>query len=224
MSGLLSQMTSGLRQTSSPIVEPAVEPAVEPVVEPDPNISTAPWDVFQRKAADLPDDARVVEFGTRRAGSAATHSHGFFANVPRENYVMADLHPGDDVDVIADLHGLPAEWTGQFDACVANAVFEHVARPWIAAREIHRILRPGGFCLVATHQTFPLHDYPSDYFRFSVPALRVIFEDAGFEGLEFGYRYRARILSEVVAPELQEDWNRQWPSYVLVAALVQKPR
>jgi 2-polyprenyl-3-methyl-5-hydroxy-6-metoxy-1,4-benzoquinol methylase len=44
-----------------------------------------------------------------------------------------------------------------FDALVAVAVFEHLERPWIAAKEVARVLKPGGFAYVSTHQTFPLH-------------------------------------------------------------------
>jgi SAM-dependent methyltransferase len=116
-----------------------------------------------------------------------------FPHVPRSNYVMADVDTGADVDAVADLHALPQDWAGRFDALVAVAVFEHLERPWIAAKEVARVLKPGGFAYVSTHQTFPLHGYPSDFFRFSKEALALIFKDAGLHVAEVGYEHRAKI-------------------------------
>lgn len=94
---------------------------------------------------------------------------------------MVDILEGPDVDVVCDLHQLPDEWSGRFDAFVASAVFEHLDRPWVAAREVQRVLAPRGVAYISTHQTFPLHGYPKDFFRFSTDALSLIFADAGME-------------------------------------------
>ena len=65
-----------------------------------------------------------------------------------------------------------------FDAVVCHAVLEHVRYPWLVTREIARALRPGGVVFLSTHQTFKLHGYPFDYFRFSTRALEALFEPA----------------------------------------------
>jgi SAM-dependent methyltransferase len=88
--------------------------------------------------------------------------------------------------VTADLHVLPQDWARRFDALVAVAVFEHLERPWIAAKEVARVLKPAGWCYISTHQTFPLHGYPSDFFRFSKEALALIFCDADLHVEEVG--------------------------------------
>jgi SAM-dependent methyltransferase len=131
---------------------------------------------------------------------------------------MADVAPGPDVDIVADLHALPSEWTNHFDAFVANAVFEHLERPWLAAKEIVRVLAPGGACYVSTHQTFPLHGYPSDFFRFSKEALSLIFADAGLHVIEVAYEHRAQIVAPValVPASASDQWNAAWPSYIIV--------
>jgi hypothetical protein len=181
--------------------------------------SAAPRDRFLLLARSLGPSASVLEIGTKQAVEGrSTHSKGAFPNVSRENYIMADVAPGHDVDIVADLHALPSTWTSHFDAFVANAVFEHLERPWLAAREVLRILAPGGLCYVSTHQTFPLHGYPSDFFRFSKEALSLIFADAGLRIVETAYEHRAQIIApEAIVPaSFQKEWNATWPSYLCV--------
>ncbi|MEA2758749.1 MAG: hypothetical protein QOH65_1362 [Methylobacteriaceae bacterium] len=205
--------------------EPAADPALlfDP---PQPDISTsAPRDRFVAAAREVRADAFVLEVGTKQSiEGRVTHAHHHFPHVPRENYTMADVEEGKDVDVVADLHRLPADWTNRFAAVVAISVFEHLERPWIAAREVARVLAPGGFCYIATHQTFPLHGYPSDFFRFSKEALRLIFEDAGLHVIEVGYQNRTKIsvAHEVVPLSYQETWNAAFPSYMAVNLFAKK--
>lgn len=168
----------------------------------------------------------VLEVGTLQSvAGRPTHQHGLFPWVARADYLMVDAAPGPDVDLVADLHALPAEWTDRFGAFVAFAVFEHLERPWIAAREVARVLAPGGLFLVSTHQTFPLHGYPRDYFRFSKEALALIFADVGLEVIEASYLHRCKIVAPdaVVPSDKLEAWNRHYPSWILVNAIGRKP-
>ncbi|MBY6242796.1 class I SAM-dependent methyltransferase [Methylosinus sp. Sm6] len=175
---------------------------------------------FDRLAAER-RPASVLEAGTLQSSpGVSTHSHGRFPWVARRDYVKLDIFAGPDVDVVGDLHALPAEWSGRFDCILANAVFEHLERPWIAAREIARVLAPGGIFLVATHQSFPLHSHPSDFFRFSREALRLIFEDAGLVVDAADYKHRCAIIPPpAVMPRCKvETWNATFPSFILVQA------
>lgn len=170
---------------------------------------------------------KVLEVGTAQAVTGvSTHHMGLFPGLSRDQFTMVDVRDGADVDVVADLHRLPREWSGRYDAFVACAVFEHLERPWIAAKEVERVLAPGGICYIATHQTFPLHGYPRDFFRFSTDALALIFADAGLETLSVAYKHRCKI---VLPPELQKPrdvdrWNAEFPSYAVVDLAARKPR
>lgn len=138
------------------------------------------------------DRPAILELGTHRwQGDLPTHHlewapHG-------STYVMSDVAEGPDVDVVADAHDLAPFPDNAFDAVIAVSVWEHLARPWIAAQQVARVLRPGGIAYIATHQTFPLHGYPSDYWRFSSEGLTVLFEDAGLATDDVGYCYPCRI-------------------------------
>lgn len=189
--------------------------------------SEEPGRLYQVAARALGERAVVLEVGTRQASEGvSTHSLKDFPGVSRSNYVMMDVRPGADVDVLGDLHALPADWSARFDAVHAVAVFEHLERPWIAAKEIHRILKPGGFCLIGTHQTYPLHGHPSDFFRFSKEALTLIFADAGVQVESCAYQDRAQIVAPraVLPPALHDRWNAEWPSYIRVTLFGRKPR
>ncbi len=187
--------------------------------------SSGPRDRFLEFSASLDSNARVLEVGTKQGVEGVpTHSQSYFPNVSRQNYTMSDISSGLDVDAVADLHALPLEWTEHFDCFVAKSVFEHLERPWIAAKEIARVLKQGGGCYVHTHQTFPIHGWPSDYFRFSDAALKLIFEDAGMYVIDVAYEHRAKIIPpEIIVPQsIVENWNADWPSYILVHIFAKK--
>lgn len=197
-----------------------------PVEMPPDLSSAAPRERFYASAQSLGPAASVLEVGTKQAVEGEpTHSQDEFPDVPRENYVMIDIEPGSDVDMIADLHDLPAEWTNRFDAFIAIAVFEHLERPWLAAEEVSRVLKPGGLCYIATHQTFPLHGYPSDFFRFSTEALSLIFADAGMRTIEVAYEHRTQIIAPkaIMPAKYCRDWNKAWPSYLCVHLFAERP-
>jgi SAM-dependent methyltransferase len=125
---------------------------------------------------------------------------------------MSDVTDGLDVDVVADAHDLAPFATSSFDAYIAVSVYEHLRQPWVAAKAAHRVLKNGGTLLVVTHQTFPIHGYPSDFFRFSDVALASIFEDAGFKIIDGGYQYPCQITPP---PEVTR-WNTAAPAFLNV--------
>jgi SAM-dependent methyltransferase len=183
------------------------------------------WDEFS-KTVDRLRPRKVIEVGTLQSRPGiSTHCHWRFPWVPKADFVRLDVQGGADVDVVGDLHALPADWNGRFDCFIANAVFEHLERPWIAAKEVARILKPGGIFLVGTHQCYPIHSFPSDYFRFSRDALRLIFEDAGLVVDVADYRERCVVVPppHLVPRKMVDAWNGQDPAFVLVGAYGHKP-
>lgn len=126
----------------------------------------------------------------------------------------AFVYAADSLDVVADAHALPFE-DGSFDFVFSLAVFEHLARPWVAAREIARVLRPGGrvFTLCAFMQ--PLHGWPDHYFNMTASGLREIFGD-GFE-IESAGPSRHCPDAQAVVPlhvmrQMARDYDKHTPS------------
>lgn len=140
---------------------------------------------------------RVIELGTRRSDPAVSTLHKVWVPHAAE-YLGVDYETGLDVDVVADAHRLSQAFGPEsVDAVVSSSTFEHIKYPWIAALEIARVLRPGGYVFVQTHQTFCLHAYPDDFWRFTEGSLRALFgTGAGLEILACHYEYPVHIVSQ----------------------------
>ena len=158
-------------------------------------------------------DPHVLEMGTLRwEADFPTHHRDWAPHAAA--YVMTDIGEGQDVDVVADAHTLSRDLSNEtFDAIIAVSVWEHLMRPWVAAQELAKSLQSDGIAFICTHQTFPLHGYPHDYFRFSAEALALIFEDAGLTTLGVGYDYPCSI----VPPPQVTRWNPNADCFLNVA-------
>ncbi len=82
---------------------------------------------------------------------------------------------GPGVDRIEDLHALNIADDTIGTALLLDTV-EHVARPWRALEEVHRVLRPGGVVLITSHMYFPIHAHPDDFWRFTKSGFGVLLE------------------------------------------------
>lgn len=115
--------------------------------------------------------------------------------LPECELVRVDIHPGKGVDVVADAHCLSkALEPGSLDGVVSMATLEHLQAPWLVAAEINRVLKVGGLTLHDAPHSWPLHDQPNDFWRFSHEGLRVLFgPETGFEVLAADMYAPARI-------------------------------
>ena len=131
------------------------------------------WNSFVLTMREVPG-ARILELGTRRSvADRPTISRHLF---PGAEYIGTDFQDGPDVDVVADAHALSRSFAPEyFDAILSLSTFEHLKYPFVVAHEIMKCLKIGGRLFLQTHQTFQLHAYPSDYFRFSTEALAAMF-------------------------------------------------
>jgi glycosyltransferase involved in cell wall biosynthesis len=74
-----------------------------------------------------------------------------------------------------DLHSFPDK---TFDIVFSHQVLEHIPKPWIAAKEMTRVLKMGGIGIHTTCAFNPKHGPPAfnDYYRFLPDGLEQIFD------------------------------------------------
>jgi len=93
---------------------------------------------------------------------------------------VSDYNP----DIIGDIHNLPFDNNSQ-DAIICISVLEHVENPIKASKELYRVLKVGGYCLVGVPFLYCYHakkEYYKDYWRFTKDILELLFN--GFRVVE----------------------------------------
>lgn len=121
---------------------------------------------------------------------------------PETPFHGIDVRPGPGVDEVADVEDLPYD-DGSFGTVIAMNTFEHVPRFWRGFEEIHRVLRPDGALIVSCPFYFHIHDYPSDYWRFTPEALDLLLQD--YPSRLVGWHGPARRPASVWGLALRED-------------------
>jgi SAM-dependent methyltransferase len=79
-------------------------------------------------------------------------------------------------DVFGDGHSLPFK-DGSFDLVLSQAVIEHLHDPFAAAREIFRVVKPGGWVYVESAFMQPLHAVPFHFFNTTGWGLERLFSE-----------------------------------------------
>jgi SAM-dependent methyltransferase len=122
-------------------------------------------------------------------GSRVLTGNNFRSHFAEAKYVGFDYCAGDNVDIVGDAHKLSSYFDKdeKFDVIFSLVVFEHLAMPWIVAKEISKLLKVGGYVFIVTHFSYQSHGRPWHFFQFSDMGLKVLFSPAlGFECMEAG--------------------------------------
>jgi hypothetical protein len=138
----------------------------------------------------------VLELGSLQSVAGRSTLHRDWVPHAGE-FLGTDIQEGPDVDIVADLHRL-SDVVGpeRFDVIISASTFEHLKYPTVAAHELMKALTVGGLLFIQTHQSFPLHGYPNDYFRFSQDALASLFgTQMGFEIVGTDYDFPVRLFA-----------------------------
>lgn len=125
----------------------------------------------------------VIEVGSRDVNGSVRK---WVEAMRPARYLGIDMLPGRGVDVVMKAEELPFRYLpGSFDTLLCIETIEHVEF-WRAAVMGCKIsLAPGGVMLFTTRGPgFPLHAYPSDFWRFTPDDFARIFEDMDILQLE----------------------------------------
>lgn len=151
-------------------------------------MSMRPWDAFfkEKMTRILSEKKTLIDIGgglriSKKQGNRYDKRNDWIAELIKKKgvaYKILDPVPDYGPDIVGDIHNLPFEDNSQ-EAVACMAVLEHVADPFTAARELYRVLKPGGFCILYVPFLYYFHaehGYYSDYWRFTDQALKLLFQ------------------------------------------------
>lgn len=123
------------------------------------------------------DRKRLLEVGSRNINGSGRRLA--FNGMAPESYLGIDMLPGPGVDVVMKAEELPLRYPpGTFETLLCLETLEHVEFWRAAVLACKLMLAPDGILIMTTRSPgFPLHAYPSDFWRFTVEDFRAIFAD-----------------------------------------------
>ncbi len=92
-----------------------------------------------------------------------------------ENIVNFEIVDYDTTDIVGVGENLPFK-DSSFDAVISLSVLEHVKDPFLCAKEISRVLKPGGELICSVPFLQPFHGYPHHYYNMTFMGLKNLFE------------------------------------------------
>jgi SAM-dependent methyltransferase len=135
---------------------------------------------LQRAARTLSSEHTILDVGSGLAPYRELFSHTSYTTCDWDQSLYSPEVPP---DIVSPADEIPVE-DQSFDAVLCTEVLEHVPAPWDVLSEFHRIVRPGGAVWITVPFTWPLHEQPHDYYRYTKFGLRHLLERAGFSEVD----------------------------------------
>lgn len=136
-------------------------------------------------------------------------------------YIALDLEEGENIDIVADITQTGLD-SNSLDTVISTQVFEHIPKPWEAVREVHRILKPGGKCIVTAPFVHAYHADPHDYYRYTVEGIKALFSE-GFVVVEAGpYTRLMTTFSDMIRHSFLSPYKKKWRGKARLESILNK--
>jgi len=104
------------------------------------------------------------------------------------DYTSTDYYEHPNVDIVSDIYNLTQVFPeNSFDFVICTDVIEHLAKPWLAVKELRAVLKSGGTLLLSTPFNYHIHktSVVTDYWRISEDGIReLLMNEAGFHQID----------------------------------------
>lgn len=114
----------------------------------------------------------IVEIGSFRVSGQEKRAN-LRPVFPKKQFIGCDIRNGPGVDRIENVEDLSFE-SDSIGTVLILDTLEHVQNCFSALDEIYRILKKDGVVILSSVMEFPIHDYPSDYWRFTPAAFGLL--------------------------------------------------
>jgi SAM-dependent methyltransferase len=105
-----------------------------------------------------------------------------------------------------DLHNMSDAYINKFDFFLFSQTLEHLYNPFEAVKQIHKLLKPGGYVFTSVPTLNIPHMMPHHFNGFTPMGLAMLFKTAGFEVMEIGQWGNYDYISKL--------WKtHNWPCY-----------
>lgn len=128
-------------------------------------------------------DERVLDVIRRHADGLVLDCGAGRRDTYYRHVVNYEIVAYDSTDVLGVAEVLPFK-DNSFDAVLSLAVLEHVKDPFQAARELVRVLKPGGELVCCVPFLQPLHGYPHHYYNMTYQGLQNLFPSLAEKRIE----------------------------------------
>lgn len=135
---------------------------------------------IKREEIEIKD---IIEVGSQDVnGSLKDH----ILTLNPKSYIGIDIEKGKNVDIICDAENLINIFGKEsFDAVICTSTLEHVINWRKIVSNIKNICKPNGIMFIAVPSPgFASHEYPVDFWRFTLDDIKVIFSDCEIQALE----------------------------------------
>ncbi len=171
-----------------------------------------------KKALINPKDKNMLEIGAGINPSASDNITTFGIKTYKNLDFLSNGNPHTIIGDITDCKQIP---NSSYDFIYSADTFEHIKKPWLAAKEIERILRPEGIIFIIVPFAYRYHECPVDYWRYSPHALVSLFENC--ECLEANWDARNRRgpvqgdgkENDICPEDEMGTWRENWRVYYL---------
>lgn len=152
-------------------------------------------------------EIRVLDIGSYNMGG--TYKEIFQDS--RYQYVGMDMAEGPNVDFIPrDIYYWEEIEDETFDLVISGQAFEHIEYPWLTIREIARVLKPSGFCILIAPNSGMEHKTPKDCWRYFGDGLVAL---AKWADLKVHHTSVSGVPQDIDV----KDWLSEWNDACLVA-------
>lgn len=149
---------------------------------------------------------KVLDIGSYDKGGTYK---AIFEN-PKYSYMGLDINKGPNVDIVLeDAYHWSEIADETFDVVISGQTFEYIEYPWMTMKEIERVLKPSGFCLIIVPSSI-YYEAPSDCWRIFPDGLRSLAKWAGM-------KVHHTSIGGVPETDNITDWVSEWNDTCLVA-------